>query len=99
MPGAIGVRTQADGVSEYGRNTGGVRLISLDAGDQVIGLAPVIDREDGDAPEDTENNEGNAPDGDSQDGQDAVAEAPTTPTTSTMAGEEDKEDADDGGQP
>jgi DNA gyrase subunit A len=93
------IRTQADGVSEYGRNTGGVRLISLDAGDQVIGLAPVIDREDGDAPEDTENNEGNAPDGDSQDGQDAVAEAPTTPTTSTMADEEDKEDADDGGQP
>ena len=41
------IRTHVDGVSEYGRNTNGVRLIALSSGDQVIGLAPVIDREEG----------------------------------------------------
>ena len=40
------IRTHVDGVSEYGRNTNGVRLIALSSGDQVIGLAPVIDREE-----------------------------------------------------
>ena len=56
------IRTHVDGVPEYGRNTNGVRLISLNAGDQVIGLAPVIDRED--AAEDSPGEGSDVPDTD-----------------------------------
>lgn len=37
------IRTRVDGISEIGRNTAGVRVISISDGDQVIDITPVID--------------------------------------------------------
>jgi len=39
--GGIVIRTQVSGISEIGRNTQGVRLINLEAGDQLIDVARV----------------------------------------------------------
>jgi DNA gyrase subunit A len=96
------IRTQADGVSEYGRNTAGVRLIALDTGDQVIGLAPVIDREEGaeegaegdadapdEAPQAVTGADGGATDSDEVDAESGVDDDCT----------DAEDDADDGGQP
>jgi DNA gyrase subunit A len=63
------VRTPAGDVSILGRNTQGVRLIRLDAGERLIGVEPVT-------PENVENGEGgeeSLPD----DGSDAAGEQPT----------------------
>ena len=51
--GGILVRTPVDGISVVGRNTQGVRIIRLDAGEKVIG----VDRIEGLAGEGDENNE------------------------------------------
>ena len=96
------IRTQADGVSEYGRNTAGVRLIALDTGDQVIGLAPVIDREEGaeegaegdadaqdEAPQAVTGADGGATDSDEDDAESGVDDDST----------DAEYDADEGGQP
>jgi DNA gyrase subunit A len=48
--GGIVIRTQVKGISEIGRNTQGVRLIQLEAGDQLIDVARVEEtEEDGEA--------------------------------------------------
>ena len=39
--GGMVIRTQVKGISEIGRNTQGVRLIGLEAGDQLIDVAKV----------------------------------------------------------
>ena len=45
--GGIVIRTQVKGISEIGRNTQGVRLINLEAGDQLIDVARVEETEEG----------------------------------------------------
>ncbi|MGE5176252.1 MAG: DNA gyrase subunit A [Hyphomicrobiales bacterium] len=45
--GGIIIRTQVSGISEIGRNTQGVRLIQLEAGDQLIDVAKVEESDEG----------------------------------------------------
>jgi len=45
------VRTFVKDVREAGRNTQGVKLIELDAGDKLQAIAPVISEEKGDVDE------------------------------------------------
>jgi DNA gyrase subunit A len=42
------VRTSADGVSVLGRNTQGVRLISLRDGERLVNIARIVESEEGD---------------------------------------------------
>ena len=42
------VRTSSDGVSVLGRNTQGVRLISLREGERLVNIARIVESEDGD---------------------------------------------------
>ena len=45
------VRTSVKDIRETGRNTQGVKLINLEAGDKLQAIAPVISEEKGDADE------------------------------------------------
>lgn len=45
------VRTSVKDIRETGRNTQGVKLINLEAGDKLQAIAPVISEEKGDAEE------------------------------------------------
>jgi len=44
--GGIVIRMKVKGISEIGRNTQGVRLIGLEAGDQLIDVARVEETEE-----------------------------------------------------
>jgi DNA gyrase subunit A len=87
------IRTHVEGVSEYGRNTSGVRLIALDEGDQVIGIAPVIDRDEGNADEGNAD-EGNADEGNADEGNADEADANEADANEADANEADANEAD-----
>ena len=45
------VRTHVNEISTMGRNTQGVRLISLQGDEKLVGVEPVVDEQDDDAAE------------------------------------------------
>ncbi len=69
------IRTAVDGISEMGRNTQGVRIISLNEGDTVAGVATIASGEDEDLPEDGGDGSADAGEG----GDDAGAEPAAGP--------------------
>lgn len=52
------VRTAVKDIREIGRNTQGVKLINLDAGDKLQAIAPVISEESEESEESAEGAEG-----------------------------------------